>query len=132
MNNKILAIDDEKSIRFILENTFKNDFDITTCDNGLDALSKLQAGDLPDLIICDIEMPKMDGFEFILRVRESGFFDDIPLIMLSGKEDSKDKIRCFNTGADDYILKPFNPAELVARIKRRLQSRDLFMARMGN
>jgi DNA-binding response OmpR family regulator len=132
MNKKILAIDDEKSIRFILENTFKKEFDISTCDNGLDALNKLQAGNLPDLIICDIEMPKMDGFEFIKKVRESGFFDDIPLIMLSGKEDSKDKIKCFESGADDYILKPFNPLELVARIKRRLESRDLFLQRLGN
>ncbi len=132
MKNKILAIDDEKSIRFILENTFKKDYEVKTCDNGLDALNELQAGNLPDLIICDIEMPQMDGFEFIVKVRESGFFDDIPLIMLSGKEDSKDKIRCFESGADDYILKPFNPAELVARIDRRLKSRDLFLQRLGN
>lgn len=132
MRNKILAIDDEKSIRFILENTFKKHYDIITCDNGLDALNTLQSGNLPDLIICDIEMPTMDGFDFILKVRESGFFDDIPLIMLSGKEDSKDRIRCFETGADDYILKPFNPTELIARIKRRLESRDLLMNRIGN
>jgi DNA-binding response OmpR family regulator len=129
---KIMAIDDEKSIRFILENTFKTDYEVTTWDNGLDALNDLQAGNLPDLIICDIEMPQMDGFEFITKVRASGFFDDIPLIMLSGKEDSRDKIKCFETGADDYILKPFNPKELKARIHRRLDSRDMFLARFGN
>lgn len=132
MRKKILAIDDEKSIRFILENTFKHDYDIRTFDNGLDALNDLQGGNLPDLIICDIEMPKMDGFQFIKEVRICGFFDDIPLIMLSGKEDSKDKIRCFNEGADDYILKPFNPKELIARISRRLKARDLFLSRLGN
>ena len=129
---KIMAIDDEKSIRFILENTFKSEYEVTTWDNGLDALNDLQAGNLPDLIICDIEMPQMDGFEFIIKVRASGFFDDIPLIMLSGKEDSKDKIKCFETGADDYILKPFNPKELKARINRRMESRDLFLSRFGN
>lgn len=129
---KIMAIDDEKSIRFILENTFKKSYEVSLWDNGLDALNDLQAGNLPDLIICDIEMSQMNGFEFITQVRASGFFDDIPIIMLSGKEDSKDKINCFELGADDYILKPFNPKELFARIKRRLISRDMFMARFGN
>jgi DNA-binding response OmpR family regulator len=129
---KILAIDDEKSIRFIIENTFNKDFDIVTMSNGKEALYWMQAGNIPDLIICDIEMPVMDGFEFIKKIRSSGFFDDIPLIMLSGKEESKDKIKCFEMGADDYIIKPFNPKELIARIKRRLQSRDIYLERRGN
>ena len=132
MEKKIMCIDDEKSIRFILEKTFKADYDITLWDNGLDALNDLQSGNLPDIIICDIEMPHMDGFDFIKAVRASGFFDDIPLIMLSGKEDSKDKIHCFELGADDYLLKPFNPKELQARIRRRLEARDLFYSRFGN
>lgn len=132
MKKKIVAIDDEKSIRFILDNTFKSDYEVTTWDNGLDALNDLQAGNLPDIILCDIEMPQMDGFEFVKQVRSTGFFDDIPLIMLSGKEDSKDRIRCFEMGADDYILKPFNPKELRARIHRRLETRDLFLERFGN
>jgi len=129
---KILAIDDEKSIRFIIENTFNKDFDIVTMSNGKEALYWMQSGNIPDLIICDIEMPIMDGFEFIKKVRSSSFFDDIPLIMLSGKEESKDKIKCFEMGADDYIIKPFNPKELIARIKRRLQSRDIYLERRGN
>ncbi len=129
---KILAIDDEKSIRFIIENTFNKDFQITTMSNGKEALYWMQSGNLPDLIICDIEMPVMDGFEFIKKVRSSGFFDDIPLMMLSGKEESKDKIKCFEMGADDYVIKPFNPKEIIARIKRRLQSRDIYLERRGN
>jgi len=132
MMKKILAIDDEKSIRFIIENTFNKEFEITTMSNGKEALYWMQSGNLPDLIICDIEMPVMDGFEFVRKVRSSGFFDDIPLIMLSGKEESKDKIKCFEIGADDYIIKPFNPKEIIARIKRRLQSRDIYLERRGN
>ena len=132
MMKKILAIDDEKSIRFIIENTFNKEFEITTMSNGKVALYWMQSGNLPDLIICDIEMPVMDGFEFVRKVRSSGFFDDIPLIMLSGKEESKDKIKCFEIGADDYIIKPFNPKEIIARIKRRLQSRDIYLERRGN
>jgi len=132
MKHRIIAIDDEQSIRFIVENTFKKEFEVSTFKNGADALASMQTGLLPDLIICDIEMPVMNGFEFIQQVRASGFFDDIPLLMLSGKEDSKDRIRSFETGADDYIIKPFNPKELLARVKRRLISIDLYSDRKGN
>ena len=126
MKKKILAIDDGKSIRFIIENTFNKDFEVITMSNGMDALSHLQSGNLPDVIICDVEMPVLNGFEFIRRIRESGFFEEIPLIMLSGKEESADKIKCFEMGADDYVLKPFNPKELIARIKRRLETKVIY------
>jgi len=122
MKRKILAIDDEKSIRFIVENTFNKEFEVTTLSNGMDALYYIQSGNLPDVIICDVEMPVMNGFDFIKRIRESGFFDEIPLIMLSGKEESADKIKCFEMGADDYVVKPFNPKELIVRIKRRIET----------
>jgi len=131
MRKKILVIDDEKSIRFIIENTFNKDFEVTTLNNGMDALFYLQSGNLPDIIICDVEMPVLNGFEFIRRIRESGFFEEIPLIMLSGKEESADKIKCFGMGADDYVLKPFNPKELIARIKRRLETVDRYTQRRG-
>jgi len=132
MKKKILALDDEKSIRFIIENTFNKDFEVTTMNNGMDALYYLQSGNLPDVIICDVEMPVLNGFEFIKRIRESGFFEEIPLIMLSGKEESADKIKCFEMGADDYVLKPFNPKELIARIKRRLESKELYSQKRGS
>ena len=122
MKRKILAIDDEKSIRFIVENTFNKEFEVTTLSHGMDALYYIQSGNLPDVIICDVEMPVMNGFDFIKRIRESGFFDEIPLIMLSGKEESADKIKCFEMGADDYVVKPFNPKELIVRIKRRIET----------
>ena len=126
MKRKILAIDDEKSIRFIIGNTFNKEFEVTTLSNGMDALYYIQSGTLPDVIICDVEMPVMNGFEFIKRIRESGFFDEIPLIMLSGKEESADKIKCFEMGADDYVVKPFNPRELIVRIKRRIETSVAF------
>ena len=131
MKKKILAIDDEKSIRFIIENTFNKDFEVKTLNNGMDALFYLQSGNLPDIIICDLEMPVLNGLEFLRRIRESGFFEEIPVIMLSGKEESADKIKCFEMGADDYVLNPFNPKELIARIKRRLEIIDRFTHRIG-
>jgi len=131
MKKKILIIDDEKSIRLILEATFKELFEVISLDDGEKALNYLQSGNLPDLIICDIQMPNIDGFQFIEKIRNSGFFEDIPLIMLSGSEESKDRIKCFELGADDYILKPFNPKELMARVSRRLAAREVYLKRGG-
>jgi len=132
MKKKILAIDDEKSIRFIVENTFNKEFDVVTMTNGMDALFYLQSGNMPDVIFCDLDMPVLNGIEFVKRLRESGFFEEIPLIMLSGKEESSEKIRCFEMGADDYVLKPFNPRELLVRIQRRLKTKQFYShERMG-
>ena len=129
---KILVIDDEKSIRFIIENTLKNEFDVISLPNGQEGLSYLEIGNFPDMIICDLVMPELNGFEFLERIKTSGFFDDIPIMILSGREWSQDKIKCFELGAEDYVVKPFNPSEVVARIKRRLAVRERFLSRIGN
>jgi DNA-binding response OmpR family regulator len=68
-----------------------------------------------------MNMPDMNGLEFIAQIRASGFFKDIPLIMLSGNEGTADKIKCLKAGADDYLVKPFNPEELEARIENILR-----------
>ena len=129
---KILVIDDEKSIRFIIERTLNQDFEVISLSNGQEGLSFLEAGNFPDMIICDLVMPELNGFEFLERIKTSGFFDDIPIMILSGREFSKDKIRCFELGAEDYVVKPFNPSEVIARIKRRLEVRERFLSRIGN
>ena len=128
---KILVIDDEKSIRFIIENTLKHEFDVVSFSSGQEGFSYLEAGNFPDMIICDLIMPVLTGFEFLERIKSSGFFDDIPIMILSGREWSKDKIRCFELGAEDYVVKPFSPSEVIARIKRRLEVRDRFLNRIG-
>jgi two-component system, chemotaxis family, chemotaxis protein CheY len=128
---KILVVDDEKSIRLIIESTFRHDFTVISLSNGEEALALLDDGNVPDLIICDLVMPKMDGFNFTHILRSSGFFDDIPLIILSGSEESQDRIRCFELGADDFLIKPFSPKELLARVRRRLIAREKYMQRSG-
>ena len=128
---KILVIDDEKGIRFIIERTLKQEFDVISLSNGKEGLNYLESGNFPDMIICDLVMPELNGFEFLERIKTSGFFDDIPIMILSGKEWSKDKIRCFELGAEDYVVKPFDPSEVVARIKRRLEVRERFLNRIG-
>lgn len=112
----LLAIDDEVSIQQILEHYFKDSFTVITQNNGKDALTWMQEGHIPDVIIADIEMPVMNGYEFIDQVRSSGFLSHIPMLMLSGNDSSENRIRCLEAGADDYVVKPFNPRELAARI----------------
>jgi two-component system, chemotaxis family, chemotaxis protein CheY len=128
---KILVVDDEKSILVIIESTFRNEFNVTSLSNGAEALTYLQSGEMPDLIICDLVMPEIDGFDFIRILRSGGYYEDIPLIILSGREESGDRIRCFEMGADDFLVKPFNPKELLARVKRRLSAREKYIQRCG-
>jgi two-component system chemotaxis response regulator CheY len=117
----ILALDDELSILKILDFYFGKNYNVVSKSNGKVALEWMQQGQLPDIIIADMNMPDMNGLEFIAQIRASGFFKDIPLIMLSGNEGTADKIKCLKAGADDYLVKPFNPEELEARIENILR-----------
>ncbi len=116
MEKTLLAVDDEKSILMILDFVFGKKYKVVQKNNGQEATQWLQQGNMPDVIVADMNMPEMNGFEFILQIRSSGLYRDVPLIMLSGNENTADKIKCLNAGADDYLIKPFNPEELEARI----------------
>jgi len=126
IKKKLLAVDDEKSILMILDFVFGKKFEVTQKSNGKEALTWMQEGNTPDIIIADLSMREMDGFEFIDQLRASGYFRNIPLIMLSGNENTADKIKALKSGADDYLVKPFNPEELEARINNlfRISSRN--------
>lgn len=117
MKKKILVVDDELSIRLLLENYLGKSYEVTTKSDGMEAVKWLQDGNLPDLIVADIQMPNIDGIQFIAQIRASGFYKDIPLIILSGIESSQEKIKCLKMGANDYVVKPFNPEELSLRIE---------------
>lgn len=117
----MLAIDDELSIQFILQHFFKNDFSVQTKGNGKEALAWIQQGNIPDIIVADIQMPEMDGYTFISQIRSSGFWQNIPMMMLSGSDSTEDRIRCIESGADDFMVKPFNPRELAARVNGLLR-----------
>ncbi|MBP7510526.1 MAG: response regulator transcription factor [Bacteroidia bacterium] len=116
MKKTLLALDDELSILKILDFYFNKTYNVVAKQNGKEALEWMQQGVIPDVIIADVNMPEINGLEFIRQIRSSGFFKDVPLIMLSGNEGSSDKIKCLKAGADDYLIKPFNPEELEARI----------------
>jgi len=120
MKRTILVIDDEQSIRMLLENFLGKEFYVITKNDGLEGIKFLEEGNLPDIVVADIQMPNMDGYEFLENAKASGFFNHIPVIMLSGNESSKERIKSLRMGADDYMVKPFNPEELYLRIKNIL------------
>lgn len=115
---RILIADDEDDIRDLLEIYLKSEgFEVATAVDGYDALQILKARDF-DLIILDIMMPRLDGIQTCIKIRQA---KGIPIIMLSAKSEDMDKILGLNTGADDYVTKPFNPLEVVARVKSQLR-----------
>lgn len=116
MKKKILVIDDEITIRTLLEKFLSNQFDVMALSNGQEALNWLQSGNMPDLMIVDLEMPSMDGHEFLQQVKSSGFFRSIPVMMLSGVDSSAERVKCLKAGALDFMIKPFNPEELTIKI----------------
>ncbi|RNC89632.1 MAG: DNA-binding response regulator [Allomuricauda sp.] len=117
---KILVIDDKKSLSDLVAQFLGQSYAVVTLENGLQALTWMQEGNIPDLIITDLEMPEMDGFELLKQVRQSGVFSDVPIIVLSCRDSSKDRIECLQLGADDYMVKPFNPEELLIRVDKLL------------
>ena len=118
MNNKILVVDDEKSIMNIIAyNLRKEGYEVICAEDGEQALT-LAFSQQPDLILLDIIMPKIDGYDVCKMVREKS---DVPIIMLTARADEVDKIIGLEIGADDYVTKPFSNRELAARVKANLR-----------
>ncbi|MBN9299909.1 MAG: response regulator transcription factor [Filimonas sp.] len=112
----IMIVEDDKYMRFVLQQYLQTDFQVDSFDNGLDALKYLQDGNIPDIIITDLKTPKLSGLELLQQVKASGFFNSIPVMVVSGDDSTEKRIQCLNAGADDFVVKPFNPAELSARL----------------
>jgi len=114
----ILIVDDDLPIiKFLRANLQAKDYETLTAMDGAEALETVER-ELPDLVILDIMMPKVDGVEVCRRLRE---WSQIPIIMLSARGDATDKVECLNLGADDYISKPFSVEVLIARVKAVLR-----------
>jgi len=120
MNKQILVVDDEPYMVKLLEyNLRKGGYQVTTAYNGYEALQKLEQAK-PDLIIADVKMPQMDGYELCRRLRSNVETKSIPFIFLTAKGQISERIEGLKKGADDYITKPFNPKEILARIEATL------------
>jgi two-component system KDP operon response regulator KdpE len=120
----VLIVDDELAIiKFVRANLQAEDYEVLTAMDGCQALETVEM-ELPDLVVLDIMLPIIDGFEVCRRLRE---WSQIPIIMLSARGNDEDKVKCLDLGADDYITKPFSAHELMARVRavlRRAQAVD--------
>ncbi len=121
---RILAVDDEPNIvRLIQVNLERHGYTVETANNGAQALAKIKAS-RPDLLVSDVMMPEMDGFELLANIRRDPTLTDLPVIMLTAKAQDKDVMTGYQYGADMYLTKPFNPQELLQFVKRILASQS--------
>ncbi|MBS3939029.1 MAG: response regulator transcription factor [Peptococcaceae bacterium] len=124
MSPRILVVEDEKPIAEIVKfNLEREGFSVELAFNGRDALD-MAIRQLPDLVILDVMLPKLDGFQVLTELRRT---TGNPILMLTAKEGESDKVRGLELGADDYITKPFSPRELVARVKAHLRRAQLLV-----
>ncbi len=120
MKNKILVIEDSaETTQLICTHLENSNFAATSFDSAEKAFEKLQTGYLPDLLILDSNLPKMNGFDFLKKFRED-YKKTIPAVIVSESNNDEDIIKGFECGADDFVTKPFNPDVLVAKVKARL------------
>ena len=118
----ILVVDDEsRMVRFVRMNLELEGYQVAEASSGIEALDKVR-DELPDLVVLDVMMPEMDGFETLARLRE---ISTVPVIMLTVKGDEEDRIRGLELGADDYVTKPFSPRELASRIRAVLRRAEM-------
>lgn len=121
IKKQLLIIDDKIAIAKIISVYLSEEYDVTYFNTPVKAIQWLYDGNRPDLIILDIRMPEMNGDEFLIYLKKNGLYKDIPVVVLSGEESSDIRIKMLESGADDFILKPFNPMELKIRIRRVLK-----------
>lgn len=123
--NSILAVDDSASMRQMVSFTLKNaGYEVVEAVDGEQALA-VAAESRPDVILLDIEMPRMDGFEALGRLQSDPALQETPVVLVSGRTTTSDVIRGIDNGAHDYLRKPFEAAELAARVHGALRTKRL-------
>jgi CheY-like chemotaxis protein len=117
LKKSILIIEDHDSIRHLLGSMLSKSYEVVTKKDGMEGMAWLIRGNLPDLILLDMSMPRLSGSEFLKNIRQSGFFKDIPVIVVSGNDGEDDIKNCLRWGVCDYLTKPFNPLSLKEKIQ---------------
>lgn len=120
---KVLVIEDDPALSWLLEQILCKSYKVVTVSNGMEAWSWLSDGNIPDLIVSDIKMPSIDGIELLENLRVSGLFKGIPVIVVSGQADPDVRRKCLDEGAIAYITKPFEPEKLLKEIEYPLISK---------
>ena len=124
MRKQILVIDDDKAICWLLERLLAKSYNVTTMTDGVEGMHWLSNGNIPDLIISDIDMPNLNGFDFMKNLRRSGFYRDIPVVILSGWDNNDQRVKCIDNGAYEYIIKPFDPTDLNCIIEKAIEEAE--------
>jgi pilus assembly protein CpaE len=133
MPAKILVVDDDPNVQRLLQYTLKQEgYDVVIAGDGAEGF-RLWGDESPDLVLLDVMLPKLDGYQVATKIRdEESAGQHVPIIMLTAEREVEQKVRGLRAGADDYLIKPFHPAELLARIKSllaRFAPRDVLLAR---
>jgi DNA-binding response OmpR family regulator len=126
MNNKkgnILIIEDHEAVRVLLGMTLKQEFEVITKKDGLEGWAWLSMGKIPDLIMLDMQMPRLNGLDFLRQLRKSGIFRHIPVLLVSANDSIEEKAESFDLGIVDFVSKPFNPKTLKEKVERVLSLR---------
>jgi two-component system, sensor histidine kinase ChiS len=119
---KILIVDDEPvNLQVLVNNLSLQDYSITQANNGVEALTIIESGFKPDIILLDVMMPRMTGYEVCQKLRETFLASELPIVMLTAKNQISDLVEGFSSGANDYLAKPFSKNELLARIKTHIR-----------
>ncbi len=127
----LLLIDDDPNLILLVKDYLEfRGYQVITAENGREALDIL-ANSSPDMIICDVMMPEMDGYAFVEHVRANPETEWIPVLFLSAKGQSQDRVKGLNTGADVYMVKPFEPEELVAQVESSLKQASRLIRQQG-
>lgn len=120
---RLLIVEDDVHMAYLLGYLAERErFTVESIGDGRKAAERIDAGPAVDLVLLDVMLPYTDGFELLARMRGNPVWKDVPVIILTSKTREHDAVRALSLGADDYLTKPFSPAELVARIRRRLKS----------
>ncbi|MDJ0601616.1 MAG: response regulator transcription factor [Crocosphaera sp.] len=131
-NKHLLLVDDDPNLVLLVKDYLEfQGYEVTTAENGKDALEVLNK-QIPDMIICDVMMPEMDGYALIKKVRQDARTSWVPVMFLSAKGQSQDRVKGLDTGADVYMVKPFEPEELVAQVQSSLEQASRLMRHKPN
>ena len=122
---KILIVDDSRTIVALINSILKEDYDTVSAGNGLEAIEVYNRAK-PDLILMDVEMPEMNGFEACKKIKEQSKNTFIPIIFITSKGDLQSMKTGLSAGAEDYLTKPFEPEELLARVQAVLRTKKLY------
>lgn len=120
MKKQILAIDDSKAIRFLLQTVLGKEYNVVTAPDGCSAMYWLSKKNLPDLIITDAQLPDMENWELIEQLSTSGLYREVPVIVISSLEKAEMTAKALEFGVTDCFSKPFNPVELLETVNRKL------------